>query len=110
MRTLEKWNVIGRAIVIAGVLCALVAGDGSSNSACAAAQAATEQRVETLDGPVFDPGADPERRWGVYGAWLCATGAFLLTHGGVVTPANTGVVAATVGGCMLAALDVITTE
>jgi len=55
---------------------------------------------------VADRTAEPDRWWGVAGAIVCGLGANFIRHFGPVDP---GVVAATVGGCVLAIMDVATT-
>jgi hypothetical protein len=50
--------------------------------------------------------AEPERWWGVVGAIVCGLGMNVLRH---YAPGDPGVIAATVGGCILAIMDVATT-
>lgn len=49
--------------------------------------------------------AEPERWWGVAGAIVCGLGANYIRHFGP----EPGVIAATIGGCALAIMDVATT-
>ena len=50
--------------------------------------------------------AEPTRWWGVVGAIACGLGANYIRHFG---PTDPGVVAVTVGGCVLALMDVVST-
>jgi predicted lysophospholipase L1 biosynthesis ABC-type transport system permease subunit len=50
--------------------------------------------------------AEPERWWGVAGAIVCGLGMNILRH---YAPGDPGVIAATIGGCVLAIMDVATT-
>lgn len=80
---------------------------------------ATPCRAQSMDGggtPISDAGPvvasgpdDAQRWWGAAGAVLCATEVRLMR----VVPAigfNPYVIAAGLGGCILAAMDVMTTE
>ncbi len=76
------------------------------------AQVATDGGVAPVavgDSQAVDPPAEVERWWGTAGAILCGTEIRLVR----VVPAigfNPYVIAAGLGGCILAAMDVLTTE
>ncbi len=63
----------------------------------------------TVDAQALDPPADAERWWGAVGAILCATEVRLIRS----VPAigmNPYVLAAGLGGCLLAVMDIISAD
>jgi hypothetical protein len=98
----------GWALVLAMVVVTILAPPAPA----ARAQVAMEDAgaaTATADAQALDPWADAERWWGAAGAIVCATEMRLIR----VVPAigmNPYALAAGLGGCLLAVMDIISTD